>query len=195
MDYGNRQVVFVMTNQGLLHAIDATAPTVPGSGDASGGEELFAYMPRRLLANLPALASGEVGDEHVYGLDGGITRWHEDADNDGVVDAGESLLLILGMRRGGDAYHAIDVSDPRAPRLRWVIDARTPGFANLAQSWSRASLIEVRRGAGTERVLVFGGGYDAARSTIAPSAARPRAARCSWSIGTGGWCAASITPA
>ena len=168
VDYGDRQVVYVMTNQGLLHAIDATAPTVPGdgtagSGNASGGEELFAYMPRRLLANLPALASGAIGEDHVYGLDGSITRWHEDDDGDGVVDAGESLLLVLGMRRGGTAYHAIDVSDPTSPRLEWVVDDASPGFGKLAQTWSRAALLEVRRGAGTERVLAFGGGYDADR--------------------------------
>ena len=168
VDYGDRQVVYVMTNQGLLHAIDATAPTAPGdgaagSGNDDGGRELFAYMPRRLLANLPALASGEIGEDHVYGLDGSITRWHEDDDGDGVVDAGESLLLVLGMRRGGTAYHAIDVSDPTSPRLEWVVDDASPGFAKLAQTWSRASLLEVRRGAGTERVLAFGGGYDADR--------------------------------
>ena len=168
VDYGDRQVVYVMTNQGLLHAIDATAPTAPGDGTAGsgsddGGQELFAYMPRRLLANLPALASGATGEDHVYGLDGSITRWHEDDDEDGVVDAGESLLLVLGMRRGGTAYHAIDVSDPTSPRLEWVVDDASPGFAKLAQTWSRASLLEVRRGTGTERVLAFGGGYDADR--------------------------------
>ena len=166
VDYGDRQVVYVMTNQGLLHAIDATAPAAPGdatagSVDTGGGEELFAYMPRRLLANLPALASNVPGKEHIYGLDGRITRWHDDTDADGVVDAGESLLLVLGMRRGGSAYHAIDVSDPTSPRLEWVIDDATPGFERLAQSWSRAALLSVRRGAGTERVLAFGGGYDA----------------------------------
>ena len=168
VDYGARRVVYVMTNQGLLHAIDATAPSdpgdgTPGSGDGSGGEEIFAYMPRRLLANLPTLAAGESGGDHVYGLDGGITRWHEDTDGDGVVDAGESLLLVLGMRRGGSAYHAIDVSDPESPSLAWVVDDASAGFAKLAQTWSRPALVNVRRGTGEERVLVFGGGYDADR--------------------------------
>ena len=174
---GAREVVYIMTNQGLLHAIDATRPTAPGdgtagSGDVGGGEELFAYMPRRLLANLPALASsdrangngnGDDGSDHIYGLDGDITPWHEDADGDGVVDPGESLLLVLGMRRGGSAYHAIDASDPTDPRPAWTIDDASPGFAKLAQSWSRAALVNVRRGTGEERVLVFGGGYAAER--------------------------------
>lgn len=163
VDYGARQVVYVMTNQGLLHAIDATSPGPGDVGARTGGEEIFAFMPRGLLSNLPALAAGKTGPDHVYGLDGAITRWHDDADGDGVVDAGESLLLVFGMRRGGDAYHALDVSDPEAPRLAWTLDASS-GFPDLAQTRSRAALVDVGRGdGGRERVLVFGGGYDAAR--------------------------------
>jgi len=157
---GNRQVVYVMTNQGFLHAIDATAPSGPGAGDTAGGGELFAFMPKRLLANLPALASGKTGDDHVYGLDGGTTRWHDDTNANGVVDAGETMLLIVGMRRGGEAYYAIDVSDPTDPALAWQIDSTMTGFAELAQSWSRPMLVRVRQGTGSRRVLMFGGGYD-----------------------------------
>lgn len=166
VDYGSRQVVYVMTNQGLLHAIDATLPVAPGSGpgtgDTAGGGELFAFMPARLLPNLPLLATNPTGDEHVYGLDGATTRWHDDANNDGIVNGEDTVLLVLGMRRGGEAYYAVDVTDPDAPSLEWVIDSATPGFAELAQSWSRPALVRVRRGASEERVLMFGGGYDPA---------------------------------
>lgn len=161
VDYGTRRVVFVMTNQGLLHAIDASSPTVPGTSDSSGGEELFAYMPPRLMKNLPLLADNINVGAHIYGLDGDITRWHSDSNNDGIVNNGERLLLILGMRRGGTAYHALDVSDPSSPRLDWVIDDTHSDFAQLAQSWSRMSLIRVRDGAAERQVLAFAAGYDA----------------------------------
>ncbi len=115
VSYGSRDVVYVMTNQGLLHAIDATAPTVLGGGDTTGGDELFAFMPKRLLSHLPAIKENRNTGSHIYGLDGQITRWHTDINNDGVVNNGEKLLLILGMRRGGTAYYALDVSDPEAP--------------------------------------------------------------------------------
>ena len=161
IDYGDREVVYVMTNQGLLHAIDATET------DATGGDELFAFMPKRLLRNLPVLQGGATGIDHVYGLDGGLTPWHTDTDGDGTVDDGEELLLVFGMRRGGTAYYALDVTDPASPRLDWVIDDATAGFEELAQSWSRPALVDVRSGgAGStlkERVLVFAGGYDADR--------------------------------
>ncbi|MEE9319186.1 MAG: PilC/PilY family type IV pilus protein [Granulosicoccus sp.] len=163
INYDGRKVVYVMTNQGLLHAIDATTPLDPnaGSPDISGGTELFAFMPKRLLSHLPEMVYQTLGD-HIYGLDGAITRWHDDINNDGIVNGSDSVMLVFGMRRGGDAYYALDVTNPVAPKLKWSIDSNTAGFENLAQSWSRMSLINVNRGGNEERVLVFGGGYDAA---------------------------------
>lgn len=159
IDYGSQKVVYMMTNQGLLHAIDATTPI--DSGDNSGGEELFAFMPQRLLVNLPDLYENSNTGSHIYGLDGTITRWHTDTNNDGIVNNGERLLLILGMRRGGSAYHALDVSDPDSPRLMWEIDETNSDFPQLAQSWSRMSLINVLDGGSEAKVLAFGAGYDA----------------------------------
>ena len=95
VDYGTRQVVYIATNQGLLHAIDATRPGAPGTGDTGGGEELFAFMPSRLLENLPALHGNEIGGDHVYGIDGATTRWHDDANNDGIVNGGDEVLLVV----------------------------------------------------------------------------------------------------
>ncbi len=161
VDYGTQQVVFIMTNQGLLHAIDASSPTLKGSGDSTGGDELFAFMPKRLLKNLNDLRINQTTGGHIYGLDGAITRWHDDTDNDGIVDSGESVMLYFGMRRGGNAYYAMDVSNPQAPVLKWVIDDQTPGFERLAQSWSRMSLINVLHNGKKRRVLAFAGGFDA----------------------------------
>ncbi len=161
VSYGTRDVVYVMTNQGLLHAIDATAPAVPGAGNTTGGDELFAFMPKRLLAHLPALKENSNSGSHIYGLDGQITRWHTDTNNDGVVNNGEKMMLILGMRRGGNAYYALDVSELDAPRLAWMIDDDNVDFPRLAQTWSRMSLINVKDGSSERRVLAFAAGYDA----------------------------------
>jgi len=183
LDYPGRKLVFTMTNQGLLHAFDTTRPTgdaVTGSTDTGGGEELWAFMPKRLLANLPALATEARTGEHVYGLDGGITRWHDDENGDGTVDPGERALLVFGMRRGGNSYYALDVSDPMSPRLVWEIDPGVPGFERLGESWSRPALVSAASSGapgGKERFLVFGGGYDAATldGSDAPTASRGNA--------------------
>jgi len=165
------KVVFTMTNQGFLHAFDATLPEEPGTpgtppvpGDTNGGEELFAFMPEELLTNIVKLHKPIVEDGHVYGLDGGITRWHDDSNNNGVVDNNENVMLVFGMRRGGSSYYALDVSNPTAPEFKWRLSSDDADFDRLAQTWSRPALITVRTGTGpddTERMLMFGGGFDA----------------------------------
>jgi len=156
---GKETIVYAMTNQGFLHAFDATNPIDPGNHD--GGKELFAFMPQDLLANLKDIyANSDVGG-HIYGLDGALTRWHDDLNHDGIVNGKDRLLLVFGMRRGGSSYYALDVTNPRKPRFAWRIDAGKDGFDHLAQTWSRSSLITINYGGKKKRVMAFGGGYDA----------------------------------
>jgi len=162
VDYGDKQVVFIATNQGLLHAIDATKPDAIGEGDTSGGDEIYAFMPRRLIKNLPRLMVNSNGRGHIYGLDGGITRWHTDVNENGIVDNDEQVLLIFGMRRGGTAYYALNISKWNSPKLQWIIDDTNSDFPALAQSWSRMSLITVNDNGTKKKVLAFTAGYDAA---------------------------------
>lgn len=171
VNYGNKQVRYVMTNQGLLHAFDVTSPTEKAVDDdavnTAGGDELFAFMPKRLLENLRDIRLNSEDEGHIYGLDGAMTRWHDDADGNGQVNNDEEVTLYFGMRRGGNAYYAMDVSDYEKPKLKWVIDSSTSGMERLAQTWSRMSMITVQKGeekadnSHKKRVLVFGGGYDA----------------------------------
>lgn len=160
LDYGNRSVAFLITNQGLLHAIDVTDPTAVGQSTVTGGEELFAFMPAPLLANLEHYFAEDGGGDHVYGLDGQISVLHSDTDGNGTIDSGETALLVFGMRRGGNNYYAIEVSDPENPKYWYTIEGGSGDFSKLAQSWSRASLLNVRYGSSSKKVFVFGGGYD-----------------------------------
>lgn len=157
--YSDRTVVYIMTNQGFIHAFDATNPT--GYGDTSGGQEMWAYMPQELLSNMIELRTGSFTGEHIYGLDGALSRHVEESvlDN-GVVESGEKAVLYFGMRRGGGQYYALDVSNPLAPKLLWKIDSSISGFERLGQSWSRMSLTSMKINGSETRVLIFGGGYD-----------------------------------
>ncbi len=163
--YENSKIVYIMTNQGLLHAFDATTPLSanPTTPDTTGGSELFAFMPQELLKNIPDLYAPEKTGEHIYGLDGGITRWHTDTNDDGIVNGSEKILLVFGMRRGGNSYYALDVTNPTNPKFEWQVSPGDPGFSRLAQSWSRPSLITVNSNGADKRVLMFGGGFDAAK--------------------------------
>jgi len=161
VDYADdKRVVFTSTNQGFLHAIDATFPKSGSYGDTRGGEEIFAFIPKELLPNLHYSMIGDYPGEHLYGLDGNVMPWHTDHNGDGIVNGTDQLLLIIGMRRGGKHYYALDVTDPERPRYLWQIDGGQADFSKLAQTWSRPSLITVNRNDAHEQVLVFGGGYD-----------------------------------
>ena len=165
VDYGGAtgSVLFFSTNQGMLHAVDVNAPST--IGDTAGGNELFAFIPHRLLGSLYEQSNNVVGANHIYGLDGDLSIWRQDLDKNGAIDGADKVYLYLGMRRGGNAYYAFDVTDPSDPILLWQIDPSTPGFAKLGQTWSGLQRAKVNDN-GTERdVLVFGGGYDPAQDT------------------------------
>ncbi|NND36297.1 MAG: PQQ-binding-like beta-propeller repeat protein, partial [Gammaproteobacteria bacterium] len=133
-------LVFVATNDGYLHAIDATT-----------GVEVWSFIPRRLLSRLFELSLDQPSTNKEYGLDGELR----------VVEAAGRKILIFGMRRGGEAMFAMDVTSRSNPSLRWVIDSNDAGFLDLGQTWSPATAARVSIGGAAKDVILFGGGYDA----------------------------------
>lgn len=149
-------VVFVPTNDGFLHAIDARS-----------GRELWSFVPPELLARLPDLYRNSGVAARTYGLDGDVRVLKFDINEDGIVDAaaGDRVWIFFGMRRGGSTYYALDVTERAQPRLRWKIGpAELPG---IGETWSAPTIARVQvRGAsqnGEHLVLIFGGGYDGAQ--------------------------------
>jgi type IV pilus assembly protein PilY1 len=89
------QVAFVGTNQGYLHAIDA---------NASDGNELWAFMPKKLLPNIFKQSVGSPADQTPYGMDGSPMVWSKNGGDRKIIgDAGDTILLVTCMRRGGDS--------------------------------------------------------------------------------------------
>ena len=127
-------VVFVGTNEGFLHAINS-----------ADGEEVFSFIPSELLGNLNTNYRNERTINRLYGIDGDLTLWTNDADNNGQINGNDHAYLYMGMRRGGRNYYALDVTDKTAPEFLWSIQGGpgvadggngTAGFENLGQSWS-----------------------------------------------------------
>jgi type IV pilus assembly protein PilY1 len=145
-----RTVLFNATNDGYLHAIDA-----------STGTELWSYVPHELLAHLKDLYFDENVDYKNYGLDGDIVPIIADLDNNGVIEAGTDFVyLVFGMRRGGDNYYLLDVTDPSKPILKWV-----KTFPEFGQSWSPPVVAKVNVDSTNvvspqKAVLILGAGYD-----------------------------------
>ena len=75
------------------------------------------------------------------------------------------LATNCGLRRGGKAYYALDISNPDNPVFLWQIDKSSTGFSELGQSWSVPVITYIPGYAGGVRkpVLVFAAGYDVAK--------------------------------
>ena len=146
--------LFVATNDGLLHMLDANS-----------GDEEWAFLPRELLPKQSEMMKNESGDR-IYGLDSTPTFWYKDNDGNQQIDGTEDFLRIyIGMRRGGRNFYALDVTNTQQPKLMWTIKGGEGDFEKLGQTWSSAFPVEVDpRFCDNNKspciVLVFGGGYD-----------------------------------
>jgi type IV pilus assembly protein PilY1 len=154
--------VFFGTNEGFIHAVDANS-----------GEEEFAYIPQALhpILNTYYENTAAAADKP-YGMDGLISTWIYDVNNNNVIldtsgklDSGEHAYLYSGMRRGGNNYYALDVTDRSSPSMLFKIEGGvTSGFDKLGQTWSKMTIAKVKfpngNSDGSRFVLFFGGGYD-----------------------------------
>ncbi len=143
--------MFVGTNSGYLHAFDT---------NEDDPKERFAFLPKDLMSS--ALAYYQKDTSKTYGLDGRISHYHIDENNNDFIDSSEVALLYVGMRRGGRNYYALDVSDRDEPKLAWQISGGDDNFEELGQSWSEMTPITILWNGQEKDVLVFGGGYDEA---------------------------------
>lgn len=155
--------VFFGDNQGFLHAINSSG----NSGSAYGsqaGEEIFAFIPEDLFDIQQTLFDNSISASHPYGLDGAIAVWtHDDNKDNDLYDSGDFAYIYSGMRRGGNNYYALDVTNRNSPKMLWQIKgggSGTAGFEELAQTWSQPAISRIKVGTTEKDVLIFGGGYD-----------------------------------
>jgi type IV pilus assembly protein PilY1 len=154
----NDGVVFAVTNEGYLHAVNAV-----------NGSELWAFMPAQMLSRARDMYVNEPLIDREYGLDGNIRVVRHEVNENGVLEPalGETVRIYFGMRRGGSEYYGLDVTYRDAPTLLFKIGPNETGakrLPNAGQSWSMPSLAQVNIQGATQnsrqQVLVFGGGYD-----------------------------------
>lgn len=144
------QVAYVATQDGLLHAIDT-----------ADGTELWAWMPLALLPRLVELMRDRPTTLRDHGIDGPLVLHRHDPDGDGRIDpaAGEYLLLLVALGRGGNGYSALDISAPFDPRILWT---RSLPAAQPVESWAapvvaRLAIDGVPQNDGRWVVLLAGG--------------------------------------
>lgn len=141
--------------------------------DASNGEEQSVFVPKetldndsgKTLANWEFKTTGTMS----YGVDAPWT-----ADNTFKVKTTTSgtasttkyeatkINIYGGLRMGGAALYGLNINTPTSPSLLFRITPSTTGFSRMGQIWSKPTLADIRVKGVRKRVLIFGGGYDAA---------------------------------
>ena len=116
-------VVYVTTNDGYLHAIDATSN--PDGTDAStSGTELWSYIPKEMLPHLRLLYA-DATPPSTTGWTARSRALKYDINGDGTINGNDRVILYFGTGRNADtsAYYALDVTDKVNPQLLWKVDA------------------------------------------------------------------------
>jgi len=157
---GGDGVVYYGSNDGMFRAINSET-----------GKELWALMPfefartsfvDRLRNNTPLIKYPSTDMTITptpipksYGWDGSI----------GIAQNKENTKVWIypTMRRGGQMVYALNVTNKSSPSIIWkhgcYDGACSAGFSNMGQSWSAPVVVPVA-GYTTEKVALFGGGYD-----------------------------------
>ncbi|MDQ7784218.1 MAG: PilC/PilY family type IV pilus protein [Desulfomonilaceae bacterium] len=121
------KMVYVGGNDGMLHAFllarwdDTTKEWVHDPRDSrctDCGTEVWAYVPSSLLPDLQRLAKPTYGTstcQHLAMVDLAPQAFDVYIDHDGDGTREWRTIVIGGLRGGGDAYFAIDVTEPPVP--------------------------------------------------------------------------------
>ncbi len=175
------KMIYAGANDGFLHAFqggtwDANPPAgQQPSYDRGTGAESFGFMPwpvRRNIRNLPK----DSGSRDFYYVDGSPVAadiWiHGNATQTAKAADGSEWHTVLagGLRQGGRAYYAIDVTDPSAggfPQYLWEFPKEGAAAATtsyMGETWGTPIITKVKvviSGVAYERwVAVVTGGYD-----------------------------------
>ena len=142
-------VIYCGANDGMLHAFDAET-----------GEELFAYVPNLVFANLKLLADPAYTHRFYVDLTPSIKK------GAGILGGTEQKsLLVGGLRKGGRGYFALDITSAKtittasdlARRVLWEF----PQTIDLDMGYSYSKPVIVKSNSSTYPWLViFGNGYN-----------------------------------
>jgi len=176
-------IIYAGSNGGFLHGFHAgdwqatPTPQVPNAPayDRGTGEELFGFMPWPVRQNARHLPLDGGGRDY-YGVDGSPAAadvWFNSSPTQTVKAANGSewrTVLAGGLRQGGRAYYALDItdpSDPDYPGYLWEFpreDDPTAVREFVGETWGQPVLTKVQVVIGSqvfERwVAIVSGGYD-----------------------------------
>ncbi|MEN8821167.1 MAG: PilC/PilY family type IV pilus protein [Abyssibacter sp.] len=98
-----RSMVYVGANDGMLHGFDATT-----------GEELFAYVPGRLLGKVSELTDPDYEAETYVDGQMSVVDAYDEFPACGAGQSCWRTILVGSLRGGGQGIYALDITDPEA---------------------------------------------------------------------------------
>ncbi len=145
---GRQGLIWVGANDGMMHGFNATT-----------GREMLAYVPSKILPQLPKLSAPTYS--HKYFVDGTATI------GDAFINGRWRSILVGGLRSGGRGFYALDVTDPTtftetnaANLVLWEFtDANDP---DMGYAFSQPAIVRLANG---RWAAVFGNGYNNSDTT------------------------------
>jgi type IV pilus assembly protein PilY1 len=138
------KTVFVGSNDGMMHAIDATT-----------GAERFAFIPSGVIDSLPTLT--DPAYSHQYFVDGQLSI------KKFTVSGNSKVILVGTMGRGDQGLFALDITNPNpttesaaAAMVLWDKNNSSTGYSNIANIMGRPSFTADSSG---NPLVITGNGY------------------------------------
>lgn len=179
------QLIFVGDNQGHFHCFGEISGFDTAGKLYATLDELWSFVPSEFLNNPSGPSVSKLGklmtgdpSTHLYAVDGTPIIYFNDApvagstignfkvnkpSSSGATD-GDTVRVIFGLRKGGRSYYAIDILDPAAPKLAWILDPNNstdPAIRTMGLATSTIGLAEVESGSpgNIKDLVILGGGY------------------------------------
>jgi type IV pilus assembly protein PilY1 len=144
-------ILYISGNDGMLHAFD-------GSDTSSGGEEVWAYVPRMLMPQLFKLAASNYDVNHRYYVDGSPTTM------DVFIGGAWKTILVGGLNAGGRGFYALDITDSSSTGVKglWEIcsDATLCAISDADLGFSFGQPIITKRPSDGKWVVIVTSGYN-----------------------------------
>jgi hypothetical protein len=119
------KVVYVGTNDGILHQVDALT-----------GDERWGFIPDEVL---PSMKSIVINTEYTYTVDGRLTA--DDIYYRKGTDKAWKTILAFGLKDGGDAFYCLDVTNADSdPVVLWKF--QDDDYSG--KSWSKPFVGKIR---------------------------------------------------
>jgi type IV pilus assembly protein PilY1 len=143
---GRTTVLIAGANDGMLHVFRET-----------DGAELWAFVPPGLLDGVKNLTS--LSGDHLYYVDASPIA------ADIKISGSWKTIVVFGLRRGGNHYYALDITNTTNPSFLWSFTD-----TKMGETWSEPAIGKVKVGGVDKFVMFVGGGYDTAQNNASGKA-------------------------